>query len=822
MPILEIGDRRVEVGQEFLQLSPEEQQTTVNGIASQIGIGATAQSPSQSQEAVAVTPGEKDFAEDKRLVEQAAGFVPGGLKAATYSGLNAFLLNAPSHVVSAYTALKEGKPYEEAFKEQKRYETALERQYPVSSGAGTAAGIVAALTPVGRAIQGVGAIGRAGAALQSATAAKLAGSAAPELVKSAAPTIARLLPGAGTAGLMTGTATALERPVTDIDVGDALKSAAIGAGIGAGAELAIPAISRYFSKFPNPLDAAGNLKPEAMDAVKKAFPSMDDATIKSFQDEIAGVFRKKGASEAGAVEALAMKEGAPPVRSVVTGQKPTPEAADIAETGILKGRDVVQETRNQMLPTVTSPTAGAEAVHQSFLKGKEGVTKAYEKVEAYPGTFKGDAFDYFMPAIEKQLLSQKMPTSFEGTEKLFPKSAEAMKFLQEGIAAGNLPNSNQPFNFPNIELVRRTLNKLSREALPEDARNIEQMKEGLFKGIKKAVDDGLFSGNGNDVIRDLLAARQLSSEFKNKFFDTKGDGGAEFKKLMGKLVDQRTQNIGVNLPQESSLAAQNVLDVGLLNKNGGLSMYNRLERILGPQSTEMQAVRDQIKTRVLNTNGDISKISPSINSFLKENGPIAARVFDGRNGNPSVSDLKRLSELANRISKTNLSNDQKESLLVKSAMQGSNLLAGFLVGNIHGMFAGTAAYLGATGLKTGAEKLRGVSRRSAEEFGAPMAERRAPEALRVLEGPIRPAAPVRNIEPLLEEDETPPGYQAPTPLGGRPGRKAGGRVGNLSDKLVTAVDRAKKNINNDTKVLLNADDTHVAKALEVANRHIEG
>jgi hypothetical protein len=843
---------------------------------------------------VAVTPGEKDFAEDKRLVEQAAGYAPGELKAATYSGLNAFLLGAPSHVVAAYTAMKEGKPYEETFKEQKRYETALERQYPKSSMAGTGVGIGAGfLVPMG-------AVGQTGRALQAGTAAKLAGTSAPQIIKSAAPAAAELLPGAGVAGTMTGISSALERPVTDIDVGGALKDAAIGAGIGAGAQAAIPALTRYFSKFPDPVDAAGNLKPEAMDAVKKAFPSMDDTTIKSFQDEIAGVFRKKGASEAGAVEALAMKEGAPPVRSVVTGQKPTPEAADIAETGILKGRDVVQDTRNQMLPTVTSPTAGAEAVHQSFLKEKEGVTKAYGKVEAYPDVFrplnatqavtkaaegvgidqtaasalpdlikhftkfpeafdeagnlnakgqvvirkalegkvpnakigafetgltdllKRTPFDYFMPAIESQLLSKKMPTSFEGTEKLFPKSAEAMKFLQEGIAAGNLPNSNQPFNFPNIELVRRTLNKLSREALPEDARNIEQMKEGLFKGIKKAVDDGLFSGNGNDVIRDLLAARQLSSEFKNKFFDTKGDGGAEFKKLMSKLVDQRTQNIGVNLPQESSLAAQNVLDVSLLNKNGGLSMYNRLERILGPQSTEMQAVRDQIKTRVLNTNGDISKISPSINAFLKENGPIAAKVFDGTNGNPSVSDLKRLSELANRISKTNLSNDQKESLLVKSAMQGSNLLAGFLVGNIHGMFAGTAAYLGATGLKTGAEKLRGASRRSAEEFGAPMAERKAPEALRVLEGPIRPAAPVRNIEPLLEEDETPPGYQAPAPLGGRAGRKAGGRVGSLSDKLVTAVDRAKKNINNDTKVLLSADDNHVAKALEVANRHLEG
>jgi hypothetical protein len=53
----------------------------------------------------------------------------------------------------------------------------------------------------------------------------------------------------------------------------------------------------------------------------------------------------------------------------------------------------------------------------------------------------------------------------------------------------------------------------------------------------------------------------------------------------------------------------------------------------------------------------------------------------------------------------------------------------------------------------------------------------------------------------------------------RPARKSGGRV---SDKLVAAVDRAKKNINNSTQSLLRTPDTHVAQALEIANRNLEG
>lgn len=53
----------------------------------------------------------------------------------------------------------------------------------------------------------------------------------------------------------------------------------------------------------------------------------------------------------------------------------------------------------------------------------------------------------------------------------------------------------------------------------------------------------------------------------------------------------------------------------------------------------------------------------------------------------------------------------------------------------------------------------------------------------------------------------------------RPQRASGGRV---SDKLVTMVDRAKKNINNQTESLLSTHDNHVARALEIANQNLEG
>jgi len=57
----------------------------------------------------------------------------------------------------------------------------------------------------------------------------------------------------------------------------------------------------------------------------------------------------------------------------------------------------------------------------------------------------------------------------------------------------------------------------------------------------------------------------------------------------------------------------------------------------------------------------------------------------------------------------------------------------------------------------------------------------------------------------------------------RPGRATGGRIMDheaISDKLVRQAEQIKKEVSNHTEKLLNTPDDHVAKALEIANRHI--
>jgi hypothetical protein len=127
----------------------------------------------------------------------------------------------------------------------------------------------------------------------------------------------------------------------------------------------------------------------------------------------------------------------------------------------------------------------------------------------------------------------------------------------------------------------------------------------------------------------------------------------------------------------------------------------------------------------------------------------------------------------------------------------------------------------------------GAGAMGARNVAAPMSQYVPSQATQIAGETIKRAAPLVGAE---EAQKTPlPGavkaagplalygvtsqlpswlYNAP-----RSGRKHGGRV---SDRLVSMVDRAKKNINNNTQSLLQTPDSHVAHALEIANRNLEG
>ena len=118
-------------------------------------------------------------------------------------------------------------------------------------------------------------------------------------------------------------------------------------------------------------------------------------------------------------------------------------------------------------------------------------------------------------------------------------------------------------------------------------------------------------------------------------------------------------------------------------------------------------------------------------------------------------------------------------------------------------------YVPSTGAKIAGETIKGA----APILGAELSQKTP------LPGVVSAGVPllVQQLTNQLPQSVWNPDKASSTNM--RYGRKSGGRV---SDKLVSMVDRAKKNINNDTQSLLKTHDNHVAQALEIANRNLEG
>jgi hypothetical protein len=120
------------------------------------------------------------------------------------------------------------------------------------------------------------------------------------------------------------------------------------------------------------------------------------------------------------------------------------------------------------------------------------------------------------------------------------------------------------------------------------------------------------------------------------------------------------------------------------------------------------------------------------------------------------------------------------------------------------------AHIGAASLGLVGQKIFGSPANvSKMAYGAGQIAGAAEPVLEGAAAKVSPYARQAVVSPLMKTQEEL----------GRQERKHGGRV---SDKLVTMVDRAKKNINNSTQSLLQTPDSHVAHALEIANRNLEG
>jgi hypothetical protein len=752
---------------------------------------------------VTATPGQEKYAEDEALLAKNRGAVPDAVKAGAWNAGNAALFYAPRAATAAYTAYTEDKPYAQALKEQTEYEEALSRQHPTASMVGTGVGLVGGLAVP------LGPVGTLGKAAEAATAARL-GATAGKVAEGA--TIGSTM--SGVSGLLaTG------------DPKEAIKDAAIGAGVGGAAAPVLGALGNYFTKLPAVTKANGNLTDEAERAIDTAFKGkLNDADIASFKTELIAAFEKKGISPEAAREALLTKEGMTPTASIVTGKKAPESAAYIGEQAAKEGAEAIAKKAETLAGQ--APAAGdiGRLVHRAETTTHGAGTQAYDDLGKYVETFKPEASNLFLPAIQKELYgtagSRFATTAEDLTTMNLGKAAEAFKLIENGIHSNNFlikdPTLGEArFDMANVGAIKKTLNELERSAGGSDRVAVKRIKAGFDEALNDAFAKNLFNGNAQALV-DFRAADALWRKYKVNFHDRTGPSAGTFKKALDSMLDQQLGKMPQNLPGTAAETAQGIMTAGLLNKTYGTDLYNRMSRALNNDPAALTTIKNEMRNNVLANPADMKAFSKSIDDFLKNHGGpngLATKIFDKPG---ELADLRRLSEAAKIIENRPISQPEKQYALSKVAGKLTSLAAAGIGFPLHGPLGAAAGYIGSevSGAAKGA--VQGVLARRAEAAGAPKAFRKAPKPMRVFDQAPDTGSLVRNIPALGGVGV--PGYVEPTTV--RPiARASGGRV---AAKLVSEVERAKKTVNNRTKVLLDADDSHVARALEIANQNLEG
>jgi hypothetical protein len=748
---------------------------------------------------VAVGKGEKQAEADLALLKE-AGYSPAAqtAQAAVIPALNAALFNVPSHVIAAKTYLTGNEPsYTKVYEKEKEYEDALARQNPYASGAGTVAGIAGGFLVPG------GALARGAQAAKAAAQARGFGAGA---------TKAAELAGAGaSAGALTGISSGIE----SLDPAKAARDAALGVGLGAGVHYGLGKIMPGAVKGASPNELQGLID----QTVGKGKLTAQD--IPGLEELV----RVKGASPAVIKEALA--PGAP--LSAVTGKAAPASAKEVSEQATQQAREGLAAQAEKMAGTAPAEDAIGEALHRKITEAKPVVRAGYEKL-AEMG--KGATFDESVPSnfiktINPMLLEKQIPSGSEELSRSgLDQAAKAMKYIEEGIAVDNLPLKDLATgvamrDVSNYEAVRKRLKGFQNNSKGEDKLATSVILSGFDEVYRNALKNALTKEGDPDIgkklTEQLTKAREGSTDFHQRFTAKYGTSSPEFMLVVNQMVDQSTGQIANNIPVGSASAAQKILTGSIMQPKLGEAMYVRLENALGKNTPEMAAVTQQIRNHVLTpeTGKDVSSLASRIDKFLANNPRVAERVFSGAGEQPSIADLRRLSEGIKVIAASKKPEADKQNEYV-ALLKGAARLVGAVsgataFGPVTGAAISIAEMLGSKA--TGA--LRSGSQQARELAGAPIVKE--PFDAGQVTGKLKYGA-------AFNQPDKEAGYQDPRPLtingpGNRVERKSGGRV---SDRLIREVERAKKSINSDTESLLNTPDSHVAHALEIANRNLEG
>lgn len=440
MPVLTIGDKQVTVGDEFLKLSPDQQNATVEEIAASIGVKPAAVPPPAAPVTV------------NNVVRSTANGVPivGGLLNRLDAATNAALAPALNRFFAPDDQLK-GETFSERYanslRDQEGADKKFSDEHPIVDTAAQLAGGVASMAPVmGAAPKAFGLTGStmemlrngaiSGAALSAADAATRGHDVAP------AATVGGVIGGAagpvgkGVGKVVAALADRVRPPATvpqnGVRVGD----------------VEIPMAPYQVSRDP----AAGSeaeiilkgARGEAAQAEAQGFKDLQDARVNQARDNFAA-----GLDPTGATARTAPNDAAEKIAAELIAAE---QARQASAAGVHGGEMSPAQQRVDMARAIgggqiraAAPADAAEMLSDRFAAARNAARADYRgkytEVAAAPGEFAPGSAAGFRADVDAGLRAGENPVSLDPTNT--PKSLRALEIIDDNLNAAG-PGARAP------------------------------------------------------------------------------------------------------------------------------------------------------------------------------------------------------------------------------------------------------------------------------------------------------------------------------------------------------------------------------------------
>ena len=654
---------------------------------------------------------------------------------------------------------------------------------------------------------------------KTTTAGKVAG------VVGGALTLPAILPRAGaiiSGGLTAGTYGGLEGFSKNLDPIDAFHEAIFAAPLGATfapvAERLVGGVSNLFKSGENIFNESGGFSDKFIKVARQA--GMNDDEMKFLLPYLRDSFDKRGMTPEAARMARFERFGVEPTQGMVTKDPAqiametrapaagmpaaaTPSYERIAEQS---GKAAEAATGNAPMADVRGSVGQAYGRVQSEAEAAEKAYQdAYKAAGDQPGGFKRDYLTNVGDQIERKINADPDKSGITS----LPVVRNALGELNDAIGSfkptidevTGAPLQVMHRCFQTVERARQNLNVAYGNATPAEKSAIREVINHFDDHFENAINEGAFSGDPA-VIDQWKTARAAYKDYQDRFGVTKT--GDDAGSLVKTIVD------GTKSPEDVARLMFNFANGDAAMTATAGKTIRQIARAIGPDAPEIQQIRESFIRQLMTPNGgtqkDFATAATRMSDFLDgKGGGVAAELFHPRDLNMIRSFSNMMRDAAGKQGSMSPKKIGMIKYILKNLPNAIAEKLNLLV-NIH--FPGVAAAVGAAKLPfelaSQYSQTPGVIASKANApmtFAAPSWQRPS----------IRTAVPLAS--PMVEDE-----------INKRQGHASGGRAGKdpkaKAMALIALADRIKKEQGNETKPLLNLDDTTVAKALAIANRGI--